>query len=284
MSCVRGNLKVSNPETAGRNAVSAARQSVETSQLQDVQELERMRVALKSAGDVVYDCVYATGEIFWGEGAEEAFAVYGLEPCHTREDFLQMVDDEGREEIADATRHAARTGKAFATEYRIRTNLGTHAWVEDRASVIVDTDGAPVRTIGIMRFVTQRKEREARLLQLATYDDLTGHYNRSRLRSALSTELEKYWNERRSGGFVITGIDNLGMLNQNFGFDIADKVIVEVGKRLQDCLGPNDTLGRVSGNKFGVIVADCGNEDLIRRVTNLKNAVRETVVYTKALV
>lgn len=268
---------MSNPEIA-----SGAHQSIETKQLHDALDLERMRIALRSAGDVVYDCINATGEINWGEGAEGAFATYNMKPCKSRNEFLDLVDDAGRREIEEATELAARTGEAFTTEYRIKTKMGTHAWVEDRASVIVDDTGELVHTIGIIRFVTQRKERETRLLQLATLDDLTGHYNRSRLRSLLSSELEKYWNEHRSGGFVITGIDNLGMLNLNFGFDVADKVIVEVGKRLQECLGPNDVIGRVSGNKFGVILADCSNEDLIRRVNELKDSVRQTVVYTKA--
>lgn len=268
---------MSKVQTAG-----VAIKSPETKSLSDAMDLERMRVALMSAGDVVYDCLYETGEIAWGEGATAAFAAYGMEPCRTRDEFLTYVDDEGRREIDYATNHAVRTGDAFATEYRIKTELGTHAWVEDRASVIVDDHGQPVRTIGLLRFVTQRKEREERLLQLATFDDLTGHYNRSRLRSLLTSELEKYWNERRSGGFVIAGIDNLGMLNQNFGFDIADRVIVEVGKKLQQCLGPDDIMGRVSGNKFGVILADCREDALVRRVNTLKDAIRETVVYTQA--
>lgn len=241
-----------------------------------------MRIALASSGDIVYDCIFETGEINWGDGAEKIFALYNMEPCDTREEFLSLIDDDGRRDMEFASEQARATGEAFSTEYRIKTKLGNHAWIEDRASIIMDDVGTPVRTIGLLRFVTQRKEREALLLNLATYDDLTGHLNRSRLRSHLSSALEKYWNQRQSGGFVIAGIDNLGMLNQNFGFDVADKVIIEVAKRLHECLEEGDVLGRVAGNKFGIIFGNCSNEALIRKVNTLKDAVKDTVIYTKA--
>lgn len=245
-------------------------------------DVERIRIALAGAGDVIYDCIAATGQMDWGEGAERAFAVYDMTPCKTRDEFFVMVDEDGRRDIELAASEARRTGEAAVCEYRIKTSLGTHAWIEDRSSVIVDDRGEVVRTIGLIRFVTERKERENRLLHLATYDELTGHLNRSRLGAHLSSVLEKYWVDRSSGGFVLAGIDHLGALNQNFGFDVADKVIVEVGKRFQQILGPDDMLGRVSGNKFGVIIGNCSKDALVARVNTLRNAARNSVIYTKA--
>lgn len=250
--------------------------------LQHAMDVERIRIALNGAGDVVYDCIAATGEMIWGDGAANAFDVYNMSPCATRRQFLDLIEEGGRADFDQAMEQARRTGEAAVCEYRIKTSVGTHAWVEDRASVIVDDSGAVVRTIGLIRFVTQRKERENRLLHLATYDDLTGHLNRSRLQAHLAGVMEKHWADKRTGGFLIAGIDNLGSLNQNFGFDVADKVIIEVGKRFQEILGPEDVLGRVSGNKFGIIIDNCSSDALIGRVNTLRNAARNTVIYTKA--
>lgn len=253
-----------------------------TEQLQKVMDVERIRIALAGAGDVVYDYIAATGEMIWDEDAAGAFQVYDMNPCQTRDEFLDLLDEEGRANLLHEQDQAGLTGEAAVCEYRIKTGVGTHAWIEDRSAVIVDDKGKVVRTVGLIRFVTQRKERENRLLHLATYDDLTGHLNRSRLRSHLATVLEKLWTEQRSGGFLIAGIDNLGSLNQNFGFDVADEVIIEVGNRLQEILGPEDVLGRVSGNKLGIIIGNCSSDALIGRVNTLRNAARNNVIYTKA--
>lgn len=259
-----------------------AEEGMATEPLRKVLDVERIRIALASAGDIMYDCIAATGEMGWGEGAERAFSDHNTSLCKSRDEFLDLVDEDGRRDIERATEHAKSTGEPAVCEYRIKTSVGTHAWIEDRASVIVDDIGNVVRTIGLIRFVTQRKEREGRLLYLATYDDLTGHFNRSRLQAQLSSVLETYWDNNCTGGFVIAGIDNLGSLNQNFGFDVADKIIIEVGKRFQEILGPEDVLGRVAGNKFGIIINDCSSDTLIGRVNTLRNAVRNTVIYTKA--
>lgn len=258
------------------------KQEQATEQLQRAMDIERIRIALSAAGDVVYDCIAATGEMIWGEGAKNAFDAYNMSPCRTRDEFFDLIEDGGRANLEQSIERARQTGEATVCEYRIKTSVGTHAWVEDRASVIIDEAGAVVRTIGLMRFVTQRKERENRLLHLATYDDLTGYLNRSRLRAHLATALERQWDEQCSGGFLIAGIDNLGSLNQNFGFDVADKVIIEVGKRFQEILGPEDVLGRVAGNKFGIVIDNCSGDALIGRVKTLRNAARNNVIYTKA--
>lgn len=253
-----------------------------TDQLQQAMDVERIRIALGGAGDIVYECIASTDEMIWDEGARKAFEIYNMTPCRTRSEFLGLVEEGGRADLTHAIERARKTGEATVCEYRIKTSVGTHAWVEDRASVIIDDTGAVVRIIGLIRFVTQRKEREDRLLHLATYDDLTGHLNRSRLHAQLAAVIEKHWDDRSSGGFVIAGIDNLGSLNQNFGFDVADKVIIEVGKRFQEILGPEDVLGRVSGNKFGIIVGNCSSDAMIGKVKTLRNAARNSVIYTKA--
>lgn len=259
-----------------------AKEGLTTEPLRKALDVERIRIALAGAGDIMYDCIAATGEMDWGEGAERTFDTYNTSICRTRNEFLALVDEKGCREIERATEHARTTGEPAVCEYRIKTSVGTHAWIEDRASVIVDDIGNVVRTVGLIRFVTQRKEREGRLLHLATYDDLTGYLNRSRLQAHLSTVLETCWDNRSTGGFVIAGIDNLGALNQNFGFDVADQVIIEVGNRFQEILGDDDALGRVAGNKYGIIIGNCTSDALIGRVNTLRNAVRNTVIHTKA--
>ncbi len=81
---------------------------------------------------------------------------------------------------------------------------------------------------------------------------------------------------RSSCGFMLVAIDNLGRINESLGFDVADQVIAAVAKRLHtaDARG-KDTLGRYSGNKFGLVLRDCTPDDLAVAAERMLSGVRE---------
>ena len=87
---------------------------------------------------------------------------------------------------------------------------------------------------------------------------------------------------RSSCGFLLVAIDNLGKLNEAYGFDAADEVIAAVAKRIRAQMRGGDQLGRISGNKFGVILKKCTPEDMTVAADRLLAGVREEVVATAA--
>jgi diguanylate cyclase (GGDEF)-like protein len=256
--------------------------SAAAEQLQNVSELERLRLALASAGEVVYDSFVSTDEIVWGENAEEEFARNGLDVFTTRKEFLSLVAVEGAAALAGAIDGSIREDAPYCVTYQVRLPQGGACWIEDRGSCVCDETGRLSRVVGVLRFVTEQKERESRLAYLAAYDDHTGLINRTRLRAELSKALEGCWNDGMSGGFLVIGIDELAHFNENFGYDMADDLILEVGQRLKDQLTSNDVLSRVSGNKFGVILSNQANDHVYRIVQELKSSIQEHVIYTKA--
>ena len=60
-----------------------------------------------------------------------------------------------------------------------------------------------------------------------------------------------------SSAFLMLAVDNLSMINESYGFDIADEVIVGVGQRFRDLARRVDVIGRYSGNKFGLVLGNC---------------------------
>jgi diguanylate cyclase (GGDEF)-like protein len=253
-----------------------------TSRLQEVSELDRIRLALSSAGEVVYDSVISSGVIEWGENAEQEFQRNGLMPFSSRDEFLSLLNPDGYRALAKAIDMSKRSHAPYTVEYQVQMPNGAACWIEDRGSCITDENGNLAHVVGVIRFITEQKERESRLAYLAAYDDLTGHYNRSRLRAQLGEVLDLCWNQGLSAGFLVAGVDNLALLNESLGFDVADDVIIEIGSRIKDRLEPQDVLGRNAGNKFGVILRNCHSDEIARRVSNLKAAVRDSVIYTKA--
>jgi diguanylate cyclase (GGDEF)-like protein len=141
-------------------------------------------------------------------------------------------------------------------------------------------DGSPQRAEGIVRVVTEQHEREQELERLAWYDALTGEMNRARLVQTLEAVLDESIRFRSSCGFLLVAIDNLGHLNEAYGFAAVDEVIVQAAKRVRSQMRGADYLGVFSGNKFGLILKDCTPDDLTIAADRLLAAVRNNPIPT----
>ena len=102
-----------------------------------------------------------------------------------------------------------------------------------------------------------------RLTYLATRDELTGHLNRNALRAELAAgDFDAPRQESRHCAFLVASIDRLAMINDCYGFDAGEEVIVGVGERLARSLRASDIIGRTAGNKFGVILKNCNEREI----------------------
>jgi diguanylate cyclase (GGDEF)-like protein len=77
-------------------------------------------------------------------------------------------------------------------------------------------------------------------------------------------------------------IDNLARINESYGFETADQLIGAVGRRIRKLMRGKDTLGRFSGNKFGIVLRDCTPDDLVIAAERMLAGVRDEIVPTAA--
>ncbi len=169
--------------------------------------------------------------------------------------------------------------ESYSCEYRLARDDGSASWVEERGGWIGFGPGR--RLIGIIRSIEGQKKREERLAWLAENDELTGLLNRPYLRKRVEDWIGEARHAPKSGAYLLAGIDDLGAVNNDFGFEVADEVIVEIGQRLACVIGPNDLIGRVAGTKFGILI-DEAEPMAVREVCNkLMNVVRARVIDTK---
>ena len=116
------------------------------------------------------------------------------------------------------------------------------------------TDGGITHFVAVFSDLTERKEREQRLSYLAYHDELTGLANRTlfldRLDSAVSIA-------RRKGGLVAVqaiDLDGFKAINETFGLEAGDLLLKAAAKRVKECLRESDTVARLEGDGFGVIL------------------------------
>jgi diguanylate cyclase (GGDEF)-like protein len=212
--------------------------------------------ALVAAGDVAYVWDLAADTIEW-HGSPRMLGLTESEAVASGRGFaLRINPDDLLLRVQRLQAHYAR-GAAFDCEYRVRLTGGGFAWLHERGAAEFDEVGRPRRMLGVLRVITARKTQEQRLEYLASYDELTGHYNKSRLRDVLEHMLAQSQRSGVPGALLAVGIDKLSSINDAFGCEAADGVIIEIGQRLDRCLRVSDVIGRVSGDRFGIVLASC---------------------------
>ena len=231
--------------------------------------------ASDSAPQTLFEFDPASGAIFWSDQRARE-RLLGDATAQTREALAGLIVGGPITE-----REAAFDGsvQSYWCEYRLIGANGAPQWVEERGGWIGGSNGG--RLIGILRSIESDKQREKELAWLASNDDLTGLLNRTNVRARLDDFLKDAQRRGRRGVYLLAGIDDLGAINADFGFEIADEVIVEIGARLNSVLGPGDHIGRVAGTKFGILAVDSGSESQRELATRLMNVVREKVVETR---
>lgn len=119
-----------------------------------------------------------------------------------------------------------------------------------------------------------------KLEHIAQFDQLTGIYNRKRLDEALAYEIERFFRYSQSFSVIMVDIDNFKDVNDSYGHQVGDKVIMQIATILSDQIRVTDTLGRWGGEEFMLICPETGTDDTMQLAEKLRRAVEEQVFAT----
>lgn len=128
-------------------------------------------------------------------------------------------------------------------------------WLELDIVSVHDKSGWHTHWVAVMRDITQRKQSDFKIQQLAFYDTMTGLPNRQLLIDRLEQRLAASTRNKQSGAVLFIDLDNFKSLNDTHGHDVGDMLLIEVAKRLQSCVRGSDTVSRLGGDEF-VVIAD----------------------------
>ena len=242
---------------------------------------------LASVGEVAYEWTIASDALVWGANAAEVLKITDAGSLATGRGFARYLDPDNVQTRYDVVVRSGTPDEGAGVPYHVQYRLRLPAeneklWIEDTGRWFSGPDGKPHRAHGIVRVVNERRAQEERLAYLSRFDGLTGEMNRWHLTEALGQMLDDAVRHRGSCGFLIVAVDNLAHINEVYGFDVADEVIGAIARRLRAKLRGGDVLGRLSGNKFGVVLNDCLPDDIGAAGDRLLAGVRADVVQTAA--
>ncbi|MBM7045179.1 sensor domain-containing phosphodiesterase [Rhizobium lusitanum] len=219
-------------------------------------DLERQSLALTGSGDTVWDWDVARDRVVT---TPDISTKLGLSPgtMHgAARNWLPRLhpDDRDRFRATLDVLLEHRRGR-LNHEFRIRAEDGHFHWLSIRARPVLGSNGEIIRCVGTIVDITEQKNSVERLLHDAVHDNLTGLPNRQvfldRLQAVLTLAPEG--NQLRPTVMVID-IDRYKLVNDTLGVAAGDNILIALTRRLRRLLKPQDTLARLSGDQFGLIL------------------------------
>jgi diguanylate cyclase (GGDEF)-like protein len=250
----------------------------EGAQLATLEGELRLRLSVQAAGAAAFDWNVSDGAISW-DGATDILPLHldARDACN----FLDNIAPERRAALLAVLDTRSAGSSSFELDIEFAAAMGAVGFTM-AGTRMGGEDGRTLRLVGLMRDTTERSREVRRLSYLATRDELTGHLNRNALREELAAAIEKAKAESRHCAFLVASIDRLAMINDSFGFDAGEEVIMGVGERLSRTLRGTDVIGRIAGNKFGVILKNCSEREIAVVSLRLRASVRANIVETRS--
>ncbi len=242
--------------------------------------------ALVAAGETAYHWTIDDDFLTWSGNTE---AVLGCNPSKLESGkkyaaFLDVENITSRyETVMRSQARDSGEGVAFRIEYCFKSegrSQETSVWVEDQGRWYAGPDGRPQSVFGTVRRIDDRYMRDQHLNFIGNCDPLTGMMNRGRLTEALGEAITVANQEQSSCVFAIAAVNNLAVVNDAYGFEVADEVIVAMGQRLRQVLRSGDGIARYSGGKFGIILNNCSEEELHIALDRFLAVARDNVIET----
>jgi diguanylate cyclase (GGDEF)-like protein/PAS domain S-box-containing protein len=180
---------------------------------------------------------------------------YGANEVVGRHHSLTRFDEEKSDFYREIWDIVVRDGRWEGEVYNHRKNGETFLeWLS--IGVVAEADGKPERYVGVFNDITELKRKDERIRHLAFHDSLTDLPNRELLLDRLQQSIATAQRKKEHLGIMFIDLDRFKAINDSFGHNIGDKLLKEVANRLTACLRKSDTVARMGGDEFVVVLND----------------------------
>ena len=182
-----------------------------------------------------------------------------------QEIWLQRIHPDDREHIISAVQQSIQDELPFHAEYRMYTSENNFIWVKDAADVVRD-QGEDLYVQGVLYDVTERKENEEEMIRLAHYDPLTGLANRALFLDRINHAVAQAKRHQQQFAVMYLDLDGFKAVNDQLGHQAGDELLAEAARRLRATVREVDTVARMGGDEFTIILSDVGSQKHIHDI------------------
>ncbi len=208
----------------------------------------------------------ANNKLAW---SDEIYRIFEIDPAKfgaSYEAFIDAIHPDDRELVNSAYTESVKNRTAYDIEHRLLMKDGRIKHVHERCETFYDDNGKPLRSVGTVQDITERKRTEEQLNYLAYYDTLTGLPNRALLLERLKQATLDAERVGRLVAVMFLDLDRFKYINDTLGHHVGDGLLKAVAERLKECVRPGDTIARLGGDEFTVVLANVAHVDDMARV------------------
>lgn len=217
---------------------------------------QRLQEAQRIAHVGNWELNVANNRLVW---SDELYRLHGLIPGSPAPDYTKsshLFTAESWEHLNAALLHAVGSGVPYELELEIVKPDGSHGWMLARGEAVKDASGSVVALRGTATDISERKQLQDEVRQLAFHDALTQLPNRRLLEDRMSLAMSASRRSGNYGALMMLDLDNFKPLNDAHGHQAGDLLLMEVARRLIECVRQTDTVARVGGDEFVVVLGE----------------------------
>jgi diguanylate cyclase (GGDEF)-like protein/PAS domain S-box-containing protein len=235
-------------------------------------ELKQNEMKLKEAQKIAkvgsWELLFPELDLVWSDELYRIFEIDKSEGNHSYKHFLDLVHPDERLHV-DAHYHESLTKKTpYDIVHRILMPDGRIKYIHQRGKTLYDevTD-APIRSIGTVQDITEQKLIEKKIEFLAYHDPLTGLPNRILARDRTEQIIAKSKRNGTKSALLFIDLDDFKTINDSLGHLVGDSMLNLVASRLRENTREMDTISRLGGDEFLVILGDIHSVDDVSAAT-----------------
>lgn len=230
---------------------------------EQVQRLSENAALLDLASDAIF-IEDTRGTIrYWNRGAELMYGIASEAIVGKR--FDDFVASEYPRPLREIEQHLSRHGR-WEGELMQRLPDGREIWANTRRALQQGRAAGQASTLVINSDITQKKSQDERLAFLSDHSRITGLPGHALLLDRLRQALLRARRSGRLMAFIMLDIDRFKSINSGLGLQVGDTALHIVGERLIAAVGPDNSVGHLAGDTFGLVIESCETPDELERL------------------